>query len=420
MSENNSQTIFLRDVITSPAQFSLLLFCLTFPFVIKISLLFLVLHLILTVKSHFNNGNGIRSFTNTHYWLLIIIYLLYLVSMFWTDNQSNGWRDLETKLGLIILPLVAIFFPRKNNEVTLFITGFSLAMILAVCWCVILVLMQSPPDADAPLWFYSNFSRLMHPTYFTMYLGLALAALLHMQRKEGFCKEKRPQMILNMGLVILTGGIMLSSSRAGIVIIVLCLTFWLIVDGVKFGRLPVTTLFTLVTSFFLFGLVLFFGSPRYRILLDELTGNMVSTYNLDQTKVDLSPLAHRKELMHIAWEMIISNPGGVGAGDVQDMLVDAYKLAGFEKAASVRYNPHNQYLQTMIATGILGGILLLLHFLTCVRLGLMSREGMLLAFIGSVFALNALFESVLEVQRGVLLYSIALIFLPPPKDVNQR
>jgi len=380
-----------------------------FPFSVKWALLMLIIHYVLTAKSSFNGfKNGgftpIIAFS-------IIFYVIYLLSLAFSDNLKHGLHDVETKAGFFIFPVLAWLFPRNSSQQLIYLRFYIVSFFVASIICSVRAAGYFITTADSSHLFYDQFSFLMHPTYFTMYAGLAL--LFHLYSGLSGIDEtyRKSAFLYNFTTVILFSSVFLTSSRAGIVILVLCLIVlfsgWLfkLTDG---WRKDLSL--TVILSILLFALMLSCNT-RFVIIFNELTGAGPEQVAADQTKVDENPVAHRFILMQVAANVALNYPFGVGAGDVQDVLVSEYQKIGYEKAVLVRYNPHNQFLQTAVATGWPGLGLLILIFSFLIFSVRSQKFGHLLFFLGLILALNGMFESVFEVQRGVLLYAVMLSFL---------
>jgi O-antigen ligase len=97
---------------------------------------------------------------------------------------------------------------------------------------------------------------------------------------------------------------------------------------------------------------------------------------------------------------------GVGTGDVQDSLQQAYENRKFYFASKYnRYNAHNEYLQITLANGLPG----LLILLSCIAYPLIHYRK---KFTGNayllfllLFTLVAVSESLLEINKGIIWYS---------------
>lgn len=95
---------------------------------------------------------------------------------------------------------------------------------------------------------------------------------------------------------------------------------------------------------------------------------------------------------------------GVGTGDVKDVLMSKYKEKGLTGAYKENLNAHNQFLQTFIALGLPGILLLLASFVFPFILAIKTRNYIYLAFLIIVF-INFLTESMLETIAGVMFYA---------------
>ena len=102
---------------------------------------------------------------------------------------------------------------------------------------------------------------------------------------------------------------------------------------------------------------------------------------------------------------------GVGTGDVKDALLSEYQKENKVLVYNMRLNAHNQYLQTYIALGILGVLLLLIYLVIPGWVAFRRIHFIYFSFL-AVFTFNILVESMLEVQAGVIYYAFfnSLIF----------
>ena len=92
-------------------------------------------------------------------------------------------------------------------------------------------------------------------------------------------------------------------------------------------------------------------------------------------------------------------PFGVGTGDTNDELVKRYREDNMTYVLKKELNAHNQYLQTFLALGILGILLLLAHFIIPLIYAVKYRQWVYIIFIITIL-LNFLVESMLERRDG--------------------
>jgi O-antigen ligase len=95
---------------------------------------------------------------------------------------------------------------------------------------------------------------------------------------------------------------------------------------------------------------------------------------------------------------------GVGTGDVEQEMLNQYQSHNFQQAIEEKLNPHNQFMQTGIAIGALG-ILLLIVLLFYPVTGWKKQLyfGLVFSCIAAMFFLT---ESVLSKQSGVISFAI--------------
>jgi O-antigen ligase len=95
---------------------------------------------------------------------------------------------------------------------------------------------------------------------------------------------------------------------------------------------------------------------------------------------------------------------GYGNGDGEQELLDQYQTDNFQQAIEENLNPHNQFMQTGIAIGALGILLVLALLLyPFTRWKKQYVFGLIFSAISFLFFMT---ESVLEKRSGVVAFSI--------------
>ncbi len=117
----------------------------------------------------------------------------------------------------------------------------------------------------------------------------------------------------------------------------------------------------------------------------------------------------------VSHEIIQEHPLGVGIGDVKPHLLEKYKAHGLTIMYELKLNSHNQYLQTTIAIGIVGGVFLVVLLAGSLVKAYRNRSILAVSFM-LLFILHLLVESMLERQAGVLFFAfftgVFLFFSP--------
>jgi O-antigen ligase len=97
---------------------------------------------------------------------------------------------------------------------------------------------------------------------------------------------------------------------------------------------------------------------------------------------------------------------GVGTGDIQDSLQQAYENRKFYFASRYnRYNAHNQYLQVTLGYGISGLLLLLLCIVVPLYRYKEKFSSRIYMMFLLLFVIIGFSESILEVNKGIIWYS---------------
>ena len=107
------------------------------------------------------------------------LFFWYLIGVFYSDNQMAGWQVLETKLPLLAFPLILIGSPPGRLQ-----TGQWLRAFAAGCFAAVIISLGLAVwtyfDSGTSHFFYSKLGGFLgfHPTYFSMYISMALFAIV--------------------------------------------------------------------------------------------------------------------------------------------------------------------------------------------------------------------------------------------------
>ncbi|HCS21135.1 MAG TPA: hypothetical protein DIW47_11355 [Bacteroidetes bacterium] len=120
--------------------------------------------------------------------------------------------------------------------------------------------------------------------------------------------------------------------------------------------------------------------------------------------------AMRIEAWKTAWMLIKKHPLGVGAGDVDTAMATQYEANHTLLWPENRIPPHNQYLETALASGIPAALLLLGLLFGGMWNSWRSRNTLMLGIFSSLL-MALCFESILQTQLGIAIFPFAILFL---------
>ena len=358
-------------------------------------------------------GGKARRLTNSAHrmntMLFAGIYLLYLFGLGYTNNFGYGLFDLEVKMSLFIFPIVFASIRKEVLSTAIMrkvFMAFVFGVVGSMVLCYSVALVNYLRNGLLESFYYSNLAFLIHPSYLAMYVCFAIAILLYFNLKGWI--HSRILKTLSIILVILFElFVIMLSSKAGILSLVLSIA--LFTSYIFFIEKRILTGFLvggLLTASFL---VLFLLFPTSADRFDE------SRDALEQANVRSNEISNSTGERILIWwySFEITNDNflaGVGTGDVKDHLLDKYEEKGMSNARQLELNAHNQYLQTMIAMGILGLIILLLNLLLPALYSIEGKHYLYLVFL-ILIAFNFIFESMLETQAGVVFYAFFNAYL---------
>jgi O-antigen ligase len=330
--------------------------------------------------------------------LFIMLYLFYLTGMLWTEDYSSGLEDLEIKLPLLIFPL--IFCNLKLTTETYkkvgvaLLTGCSLAIF--ICFFHSLSLYLETDDVHK--FFYTSFSFILHPTYFTMYLNLALLIVCHNTIYES---ERIFHSAILRAIIffILITGVVLLNSRLAMSATFLTLLFFVVAESVKDTRLrsmfPRFIIQSLLVVVLFFTLIKF--NNRFVQISDAIQEQKDTTAVLDtSTHIYYNSTTIRLGLFKNSIQVFKNNfLFGVGTGDVINESVKELNHSHLEYLAEHYTGAHNQYLQTAMSLGIFGLLLLIATILYPLTEYIRSKNFLAVSFV-FIIAINALGDTVLR------------------------
>jgi O-antigen ligase len=388
-------------------------------------LLVVLLNTIISVKGR----DWLAAVKNPIFYLPALFYAYYAASILWAENQEAAGPQLETKLTLFAAPLVLAANHRFLKEANkyrllgLFVLGNVLTMIYLFGNAISRSLEAGLPyevveetGKHVSFFTYTMLAEpLMHVGYLSTYVGVAILICIYMlySTKTGLFLWVTALLFLFVSLFMLQG-------RINILALFAVLGLALLVYAVKnraykWFALPVLGL-ALLMLFLIFGPKTF--TQRFTQLPDF-------SYDISAPAEEFNSATYRLAEWAGAFHVIKQNPIiGTGVGDNRTALQRAYQEIGFNVGIERNYNAHNQYLETTIASGIIGLLLFLMLLIGYAQLANKNKDWlMILAML--FFALCMLTESMFERAWAVVFFAVffpVMLLVAPAqqKTANRR
>lgn len=344
------------------------------------------------------------------------LYLVFLVSfLFFNQNEGESKQILETTLSILVIPLIfSLLIPdyrytekMKLKFMTVFITSTSIFVVVATLFIIL----------DTETYYYSdwyiNKARTLietvpyigqHPIYASIFSVVSILFLLEL---IDFTKTRFhfKNIFLLLCFITNTFFIILLSSRGVIISILLSLLFFAFfkIKKVKY-KIYLALLFT--------GLI--FSLFQYNRRMKELIN--FETY----LKVDSNfSNSYRFQTYKCGYSLLKKNIFiGYGVGNVQLKLNECYKENNLSLMVD-KYNSHNQYLDLLLKTGILGLFIFLLFLIYNVFKAIKFKNNLVLLIL-LFYSIVFLTENILLRQSGVILFYFLILFFNNFKPLSEK
>ncbi len=333
-----------------------------------------------------------------NYVFILLLFILYAISLTYTEHLASGLGKLETKLALFFLPL-GFYLSRLTVRAHFgaiaraFVEGVFLAGCISLLRSAILTYLTGHYSH----FFYDEFGLFHHTSYAAMYACTALIILYYYAFKPSRQFHFSPiiNFILLVSLSLFVG---LLLSRTGLIILIL----------IHFSALSYWMIYHKKYLFGILSLLAIAGVFSALVLTNKGFNQRVMELLDFSKKHEHSASMKRTALWSMNWKIGQQHPiFGVGDGDVASHQEMAYFEHGSNALKKHYLNAHNQYLQTLVAIGWLGVIALLLPYIYLFIHYYINRFWLPI-FILSIILINFVTEAMLETQSGVAFVSFYL------------
>lgn len=342
---------------------------------------------------------------NKFFYISLLIFFLHILGLVYTTNFNYALKDIDIKLPLFIFPFLLVGKLISSKAIQNVMKSFVFGCLIGVIGAFINGFSKFLKSGVISDMFYEGMNFVMHSSYFAMYLVFSVTyVLITLNGNEKLISYRNIiRFFLILFFIIL---VILLNSRAGILSLGVML-FFLLFFILRERKLK---LFFFLMSILTITFVLMMSTSgkifkRFTPAQNE-TQSVVQTSNINSKDARLA-------ILEIGIDVFKNSPiYGYGTGDVKDELIKGYRKYNFIKGYEKSYNAHNQYLQFLIAFGIIGLIVFLIVLIYPSFLALQSKNYLFL-FLIVLIGFNFLFESMLETKAGVeffaFFYSLLLL-----------
>jgi O-antigen ligase len=346
--------------------------------------------------------------------LFVLFYFCVIVSYFMFENGSIVYSDLEVKISFLFLPIlfgtsISIKKIVKIENKTI-LNSFILGLIIVTFFNLSLAGYKFYLTEQVNYLFYTNFTSLLHPSYFALFLNTGILILL---KKCYDLKQQHKRFSKEIALIFLFSfATVLTGSKAGTIFLFVLFIFFILIELLVSKKI-VFTFYALILLFF-GGLILQknltlknrFVEMYFSVFENKNSSESSSNVRLSIWKISINKIAERPFF-------------GYGSGNVRIVLSDEYKNQHMNHSFQNKLNAHNQYLQTTLSFGLVGGFILILLLIVQLIYSYTMRDWVYFSFIMLV-SFNWFFESMLERQAGVIFFTFFSLLFYSSLDNNRK
>lgn len=357
--------------------------------------------------------------------IIIALFLLQFLGVAYADTFSTGWFTLEKKLFFLLVPvaLATTAIRLNQDEVKLVVATFVAACFAGTLLCAVHAWNQTQlfeagslalnpylsttsyyqlHERESENWLLFSYVALsdgirIHPTYFSLFLGFCIIFLFHEIHVIKSAKGKAASWVLILYFSVFC---IFLSSRIILLGLSAIFTVLLIHTFLSKEKLPA---FILTVMLITLSFLMFLNPVSWYRGVEEI---YLSSLDIEEGRQYANATEIRASLWWLSLQSLKESPLllGAGTGDVEKVMFESSKKYNVTNVIN-SFDPHNQYLYVLLQNGAIAFLLIILYLTLPLYFAWAQRDFLLLGFT-FLFSLLCLTESALELQKGIVFYSL--------------
>jgi O-antigen ligase len=322
--------------------------------------------------------------------------------MAYTDNFKEGLFRLETKLSLLIFPIIIFFSLADARNIKIIIQLFILSTLLACLYCEVeiiklLITSEAPIAAlfsDSRYQYTSLIVPLssLHPTYLSLFINFSLICLLMAIAKQD--RSLGYKLIMVLVIIFFVAFNIQLASRMGLISLFLAFLFSILY--LKKKRLK--TFLLIIGSIGIMSFVFLVQTPAYK---DKFITSFEDS-SLEADTPSNSVSLHYKS-WYCAYTMWLADHVlfGYGTGDEKDVIRQCNDEHNW---SDLGHDANNEYLSSLVRHGIFGLAILLACLLYPFYISIKNHDFIYVIFL-ILISTTFLSESALRAGNALVFYA---------------
>jgi len=385
--------------------YSLILIAITLPLPMLINNIAIILFIITTLVHIFYTKNSFK-FTKIHF-AFITFFLISFISLYYTCNVNNGFKNLEKYLSFLVFPILISTIKISKEQLKHILLVFAITTLLLFIVAILIATYNSIETKSFIIYnplnkvnenyfFYHRLSK--NVGFHAIYLGI-LMVFSNVIFIENLISTKKNKSLLVIAIAITSIGIILLQSFSVIFSYIIILLSFIIYYYKNISFKSKILLFIISTFIILFSIKIFIKKAK------TFNQNfLLYTFSDDIDNRNWNSLNIRLAKWECAIEVAHENfPLGTGLGCQQIQLNKKYNEKGFVIGMDKKFSTHNQYLHNLVQTGILGLIILLLLYYLSIYTAIKTKNLVFLS-LAILLIFTSVTENILSRNKGIVLF----------------
>jgi len=349
---------------------------------------------------------------NTHL-VMVCFFFYYLLSVLYSEDKEEAWKGVLLKSSFLYFPILFSLTKWDVGKTRRIFNSYILGCFTNLILSYVFVFIDNESALTFGDFNHSSLSFSFHPSYIAMYVNVAIIFNSILLFESSINESKIIVKLRWLLQILFSVFVIMLSSKSGLLTWFLstgALLAYLIIE--KGQVLKTIIVFLTLSLLFLFT---FKNLSIIGVRMDRMVNTLVKA-EYKNTEGRYNSTGSRVGIWSNSFDVVKSHPIlGVGIGDGKHALMNKYKEVGMDQFYELKHNSHNQFLDTGLAIGGLGIlVLLLMLFFGFINYGSVSI--LIIGLMGIVVG-NLLVESMLERQGGVVFVTWLLALLVSVRPV---
>ena len=356
-----------------------------------------------------------------HLHWMMFFFTWMIISLFSSGNKHEIFPTLDSRLMLGYLPVTMGLVNLRKGLKERIMLGMAVITSM-ICLACLIMSIRNYINTHNPDFFYNDALTLL-TTQQSIYISAFVNISIYVFAYYLFFKARKYRGFLLAGIIFLFGFNYLLASRNLMIVLyssaILFIVYY-IVKRREYAKGIVVLVSVLLAGF---AILKFFPKTLNRFEDIGYTGfeyqheGTESHYSNETTADQWNGANFRIAAWRCGWELFKQNPlVGTHLADKQDKVLEKYREKNFQFALKTRKNLHNNYLDILVGTGIIGLFLFLMGWLILPLKAAIAERDLLSVIIILTLGIAMITEVYFERTLGGMLVGFFIPFLLTHKE----